>query len=257
MLLIKNKPLYTKVATSILQRVLSKEFNDTLPSEEQLAKILGVSKNTTREALAELTTQGLICKKHGVGNVIMYSALNLKYRIDVNLDFMNILQQMGYKTKMVHSYSSIQEISLDFLPKDNYYFYNEFMMANDTPACVTTSYIPASFFNEVFPPKDLPKPNMFEFIAAYTNENIAHSSVYFEAKEADEFLAKSFKLALNTPLLTWREVFYTVNDKPICYTRIYFHPEYFKPTMIRKGFALDEMQKNPVCKVVKDIAEII
>ncbi len=256
MLLVRNKPLYTKVSAFIMEKIKTKEFVGTLPSEDHLAKLLNVSKNTVREALAELTLQGIICKRHGSGNIIMESAMDTKYRIDTSLNFFNILEKSGYKTEMIHSYSKVEKIDLPFIPKDKYLIYNEIMCAGGVPACTTSIYIKASFFNGKFPPENLPKPDMFAFIEEYTGEIIAHSLVMFEADKTDEFLAKSFSLPVDTPILTWREIFYTFDDTPICYTRLYFHPNLFTPTMIRKGFSSDESGSAVKCTVIKDIHKV-
>ncbi len=253
MLLLKNKPLYTRASAFILEKIKKKEFVGTLPSEEHLSKLLNVSKNTVREALAELTLQGIICKRHGIGNVIMESCLNTTCRIDTNLDFLSIIEKSGRKAEIHHSFSEIKDVTLPFLPSDKYLTYQKFTCADGFPACITDVYVKVSFFKGNFPPEDLPKPSMFTFIETYTKEVIAHSLVFFDSAVVDDFLSNAFSLPINTSILSWREVLYTLDDTPICYTKIYFHPSFFAPTMIRKGFLNDESVNNVKCNVSEKI----
>jgi len=54
------------------QQILSGELNkgDRLPSQDKLAKQLGVSRNTVREAVYKLTVMGLLKAMQGVGTVV-------------------------------------------------------------------------------------------------------------------------------------------------------------------------------------------
>ena len=47
---------------------------EKLPSVESLTEILGVSRSTVREALANLETQGLIVRKQGSGTFVSHSS---------------------------------------------------------------------------------------------------------------------------------------------------------------------------------------
>lgn len=251
---IMKTPLYNQVAAIIVDDILSHTEMKTLPSEEQLSKTINVSKATIREALAELSTQGIIYKAHGIGNVIQRSALNLKFRIDSQYDFVDIIKQAGHKPTMIYTKPNIIEVSetIDNIPKGRYVYYEEGVKVEKGIAYKSLIYIPEQAGSVL----GTNKSNLFDFIISYTNERIFHSEVVFIPEIADESMLKTFKLKGPQAIIKGEEVFHGKYDLPLCYSKIFFNPTIFKPAMVRKGFSLDqsrEMRTNIAYELVKGI----
>lgn len=68
-----SKPLYHLLAQSLASDIESGAFavGSTLPSEKSLTSIHGVSRQTVRQALALLRSQGLIASRPGVGSIVL------------------------------------------------------------------------------------------------------------------------------------------------------------------------------------------
>ncbi|GEM_PF-482838 len=248
MLFVKNVPLYRKASTKILELIHNGQWEENvLPSEEALSKMLGVSRSTIREAMAELTSQGIITKRQGVGNIVMDSALSTKYRIDLKLDFAFMLKEAGHQTKFIQSYSRYESMLFEGVQKD-YLVYDELLMADGDIAAIFKIHIAKDALT-MEPEENLAKSNFFEFIFDYTNEIIAHSIVFFEASLADALLATRFGISEGAPILSWKEVFYSIKDEKVCHNRIYFNPRIFKPTMLRNSFEPDEINGGVDCEV--------
>ncbi len=60
-------PAYRRVAASIEAKIMARDLNDgdTLPAELDLARQFGVNRSTVREALRELQSKGLVCRREG------------------------------------------------------------------------------------------------------------------------------------------------------------------------------------------------
>lgn len=246
MLFVQSTPLYLKVARRIIELIGSDAYTDNiLPSEGQLSKMLGVSRNTLREALAELTSQGIIAKKQGIGNILMRSALETKFRIDLKIDFTNMLKELGYQVRYEQSYSRFEEVENEAY-RETALVYDEVMYAGDAAAAVMHITIPARLFNKEVP-RDLPKKDFFEFMFNYTNEIIAHSLVFFEASESTPAMQKLFRLEDKRPLLSWKERFHNLQDDCISYNTIFFNPGLFRPSMLRSGFYQEDLDSSIVC----------
>lgn len=71
-----RRPLYVEVMEELERLIKGRKLQpgEKLPSVESLTEILGVSRSTVREALANLETQGLIVRKQGSGTFVSYSS---------------------------------------------------------------------------------------------------------------------------------------------------------------------------------------
>ena len=67
-----------QVKTHMLSYITQNELkrNDQLPSEAAIAKQLGVSRNTLREAYISLENEGIIVRRHGIGTFIAQPAFH-------------------------------------------------------------------------------------------------------------------------------------------------------------------------------------
>ncbi len=71
-----RRPLYVEVMEELEKLIKGRKLQpgEKLPSVESLTEILGVSRSTVREALANLETQGLIIRKQGSGTFVSHSS---------------------------------------------------------------------------------------------------------------------------------------------------------------------------------------
>ena len=69
--------------------------NDQLPSEAAIAKQLGVSRNTLREAYVSLENEGIIVRRHGVGTFVTDSRV-IRDSLNEFSPFAQIVQDGGY-----------------------------------------------------------------------------------------------------------------------------------------------------------------
>jgi GntR family transcriptional regulator, transcriptional repressor for pyruvate dehydrogenase complex len=67
-------PLYTAIAERLLSHIVQSDLRagDRLPSERELARRLGVSRTTVRQAIVALQTQGIVEVRHGGGTFLRH-----------------------------------------------------------------------------------------------------------------------------------------------------------------------------------------
>ena len=240
MALVKNSPLYKKVSREILRQMRRGEFKSgTLPSEEQLAADLGASKHTVREALAELESLSYIHKRHGVGNLIMQSVLDTRFRIDENSNFVQPLHLEGYATRLEQSGFRIEDRMGEGGASQRVYAYREIMYAGDDAASLHDMYIPVYLFGEEGALSECPHESVFDVFLSH-HIVISHSAISFVPELPDDQVRQLFHLPPQVPINTWDEVIYDNTDRPICYSKIRFNPGVFPLRMVRKGFAVSE-----------------
>jgi DNA-binding GntR family transcriptional regulator len=246
MLFAQRTPLYIEVAGQIVGFIKEGEYeNNILPSEDLLSKQLGISRNTLREALAELTNQGIINKRQGIGNLVMRSALDTKFRIDLKIDFTRMLQELGFVIRSEQSYSRIEMAEIGTI-KEEALVYDEILYANEDVAAIMHIAIPARTLIEEIPP-ELPKKSFFKLIFSSTKEVIAHSLVQFEAVTIPSPMCLRFGIDEGTSVISWIERFQNMQDECISMNRIYFNPRIFKPAILRNGFYQDDLVYEIPC----------
>ena len=68
-----------------------------LPRENVLAEKLGISRTQLRDILASLEREGFITRRHGVGTIINRHVLNVQTRMDIEVEFLDMIRQSGYE----------------------------------------------------------------------------------------------------------------------------------------------------------------
>ena len=101
------------IRMKLLREMKTGEFSkcDRLPRELELAKQLNVSRNHLREVLAQLEREGFVTRIHGVGTIINHHVMQVKNRMDIEVEFLDIIRQNGYQPGISRVY--IQEEEAD------------------------------------------------------------------------------------------------------------------------------------------------
>ena len=68
-----------------------------LPRESVLAESLGISRTQLRDILASLEREGFITRRHGVGTIINRHVLNAQTRMDIEVEFLDMIRQSGHE----------------------------------------------------------------------------------------------------------------------------------------------------------------
>ncbi len=71
-----GQPMYKEIAEQLRQRIQSGEFTqgDKLPTEDDLGEAYQASRNTVRQAMEQLTREGLVAKRQGQGTFVRVRA---------------------------------------------------------------------------------------------------------------------------------------------------------------------------------------
>lgn len=63
-------PLWAQIADDLRRRLLDGQFEDRFPTDEELKRHYDVSRQTVREAVRHLTTEGLVVRQRGRGSSV-------------------------------------------------------------------------------------------------------------------------------------------------------------------------------------------
>lgn len=210
-----------------------------LPSEEELAHQLGLSRLTVREALAVLERDGLISRMQGKGTVINPFAQCLKSRIDTNREIDGFLEDAGYSTSgklLRHQWQQATEEEAEKLgiePGAEILVVEKVFMADQIPAAFYVDRVPRRLFrHEDFDEKDM-EGSMFALVENLCDCQITHDVLEIIPTVADEKLAAVFKIPVNTPLLQLDVVVYAGDGTVVMYDTEYYYDKFIRFTLCR------------------------
>ncbi|MDI6637879.1 MAG: GntR family transcriptional regulator [Bacillota bacterium] len=241
---ITPRPVFLQVEEEI-RALIDRELKpgDRLPSEQELAATLGVSRSTLREALRILENEGIIRRKHGVGSFVQRRVSPIQGGIEELASISQLIRSLGMEPGT--SSLEIREEPLGpqiasrlHVPTGTRSLtFDRVRTANGEPVVYGLDRVLTKF---------LPNPpTPEEFIADYGGSVFAlleANSVHVEYVKADirpviagRRIARRLGLGHSRPLLLLEQVHYDAADTPIVYGEDYFHPDYFHFWVIRRA----------------------
>ena len=93
----RGPSLPNQVKAHLKARIVSGEFEEgRIPSEQELATDLGVSRTTIRDALSRLEHEGAIYRIQGAGTFVNEPGLQIKSRLEEIWSYEGVLRDHGY-----------------------------------------------------------------------------------------------------------------------------------------------------------------
>lgn len=226
--------VYERLCGMILEMTAG---NNRLPSEEELASTLGVSRTTMREALKRLATEGCITTVHGKGTFGHPSVLKLRGRIDSSTDFYRLLQQKHEKVEMRIKHYGVRpssELFAQYLRKDrqDVYCMQWRYYASDLPMLFGAYEFPLSSFQRM--PEDGEQyTSLTSFSKQCLKSPIVGCAMYLSST-LNPAVARKMELPESTPLLRIAEPIFDIEDFQVGFAAYYMHPLNMKMTMVAK-----------------------
>jgi GntR family transcriptional regulator len=204
-----------------------------VPSETHLATQFGVSRSTIREALKALETEGLLLRAKGMVTIVNSAALDMRARIDLQVDFAEILKDAGYAATVVVLEAGQSSLGPDDaaalgLPRGTPAFRTvKRWDANGEPAMVAVDWLPRpDGLDEIDPMRPV-----FEVAASIWGEPIGWEVVVPGAVAAQAHVAEWLQVRPGSALWTLDRVGMGRTGR-----RCYLALEYHLPSVIRYGF---------------------
>ncbi len=234
-----NRTLSSKVKEAIFDMIKNSEFMSKLPSEQELASLLGVSRNTVREAIKTLENEGLVISRHGIGTfVTLYkSTQNIRYNIAALDSTTKIIAEHGYVpgTKSIHM--DTRMASLDISQKlgsdepVEVLYIERVRTADNTSIVYVEDYIRHT--DEML--NDFSNNNyasLFNFVNNYVPVSFSNCSIH--AVLSNEKLMDKLSLTEPKALLLLQQIHYSAKGIPVFYSDSYFITDKLEFNIIRR-----------------------
>lgn len=230
------------VSKAILEEISNGAFqhSDKLPPETDLAVQLGISRTQLRDSLAILEENGFITRQRGVGTLINRAVIAEPTRIDLEVEFLDMIEAAGYK-------ATTRLISVD-VETENENAANKLNVAQHTPIlsvarCILADdkvaihcvdHISFEKIKDYTYEMDDFIPPIFYFIEKFCKTEIHMDLTEVRPVIADECLSNIFDISIGSPLLYLDEVAYNINNEIILYSQEHYADGFLKHVVLRK-----------------------
>lgn len=211
-----------------------------LPSQQELAVELGISRATLREALLSLEQEGLIVLKHGVGTFVTPS---YGHRLESGLErlesILELTARQGLDVRCTNLELAEEQASpelaeaLQVAPDSTLTTVRRVITVDDTPVAYMFDVAPLS----VLTPSDLDETfngSVLELLRQRPDLHIARAVANIVAVNAGGDLAHRLQVKPHQALLLLEETLFNEDGVVVEYSRNYFIPDFFQFHVVRR-----------------------
>ena len=209
-----------------------------LPSEPDLAKQLGVSRATLREAMRTFETQGLIRRRQGSGTFVVGKAPVLDNGLEVLESLETMAKRLGLEV-------SVSDLNVEQVAADDEYpkalnvavgtaltRVRRVIRADSRPVAYLVDILPENILH----PKDLPVDfhgSVLDFLLA-RGDRLTSSRANVSAIGGTAEVAKALEIQRGDVLLHFYSQLFDDSGKIVDYSLSYFIPGYFHFHIVRR-----------------------
>jgi len=227
-------PLHAQVEALLRKMIEEPDYRNGkfLPNEVDLAKLLGISRNTIRQAINKLVFEGLLIRKKGVGTKVADRSVNSKLT-----NWMSFTQEMkakglipkNFEINVSWTYPDQEIIDLFGIPADKQVLKLERLRGlEDGPFVYFISY----FHPRVGLTGEEDFTRLLYEILEKDYSTVAKlSKEEISALAADDFLAKKLNIRKGDPVLKRKRSVFDPGGRPIEYNLGYYKSDSFVYTI--------------------------
>jgi len=207
-----------------------------LESEPILTKKLSMSRETLRKAISELSQEGLISRWHGKGNFGHPAVSRLPMRFDLNSNFRLLLEKAGFKvlsTRTNWQETAVPEALAKRAPDQteaHFIQFQQYFTADGQLSIISDVYINQRHLM-VYPEAGVYQDNIDNFFQTHCTMKSEYVVAWPKA-EVNHQVAGEFNLPLDTPMLSWEEIYYNINDEIMGLIEVHFNPHIMDLSML-------------------------
>lgn len=223
-----------------LHRIISStEPGEKLPSEPNLARELGVSRATLREAMRTFETRGLLQRKQGAGTFVTHPTAVMESGLEELASIRTLAHRKGLEVRMgEHEIKSRppseEEIRALDIPKEVPVTHIcRVMLAEDRPVAYLVDVLPS----DILTPQDVPQEfdgSVLDLLVGREEPHVLTSRTEINAVPAPVKIARSMHIQRGDVLLNFIAKLYTQQGRVVDYSFSYFLPGYFRFHVMRR-----------------------
>jgi len=217
-------PLYDLIEQNLRELILRGQLNigESVPSEWELAELYGVSRLTVRNALDNLTRQGWLIRRHGVGTFVAHP--NVTEITPSKLSFTDQMRAIGRKpsSRLI----SLQVVAADVQVANMLKLEQgepvveivRLRLADGEPILLETSCLSQKRFPGLENATELTYSSLYDWLATHYQTPVAVMDQTLEPVLLSEVQAQQLETEPGTPAMLSKVLAYTNGAEPIEYS---------------------------------------
>lgn len=232
-----QKPRYLIVIEQIREKINNGELEpgEQLPSETALAKALGVSRNTLREALRILEEENIVIRKHGIGTFVNRVPV-FQGGIEELFSITELIEREGkipgteiLFTGYVEPHrDDVEELELE--EDEQVFLVKRVRTADEVPLVYCIDKVPDSILHKGYKLREESIFNSLRDAGIVIN----HAESKINTIAYHDEISKIMNCDQHTPLLVLRQVHFDESNRPVLYSINYFRSDQITFNVLRK-----------------------
>lgn len=230
---------FQRLQGELTQLITESGVGERLPAEPELARKLGVSRATLREAMRAFEGQGLVRRKQGVGTFVVGQARV----IDTGLEVLESIETMAHRIGLPVSMGAVNVSAIEAGQQES-----AAMQIPEGTSLIKVSRVidaekrPVAYLTDILPQHVLPEETLrsgftgsvLDMILKRGTPHLSKSFTDIQAVSASAEIAKLLEIQRGDVLLLFVACLYDEAGKVIDYSSSYFLPGYFRFHVVRR-----------------------
>ncbi|MBO9128883.1 GntR family transcriptional regulator [Bacillus sp. 165] len=232
-----SRHLYLRVIDRLKEDIKNGVYKEKqkLPSEFDLAKELGVSRATLREALRILEEENVVIRRHGVGTFVNAKPL-FSSGIEQLCSITEMISGVGKEPGTIFFNSSLMSLTEEEKDKFNsndleVMAIERVRTADGEPVVYCVDKVPRDVLSDL---SEYKEESLLNIINKKTNKRVTYAVAYIEPLGYHPKVSPILECDPETALLVLKQMHYDQNDEPILYSINYFRADKFSFHVLRK-----------------------
>jgi GntR family transcriptional regulator len=213
-------PLYYQLKEIIKEEIDVGKYNpgERIPSENELSDKLNISRNTAKQAIADLVSEGLLFRIQGKGTFVSEKKLfkgltdTFSFSAEFNSNNVHLNTKVIMAEEIEESKETLQYLKL----KESTHLFRiqRLRILKNIPVALQTSYIPI-FFCPSLLKYDLSANSLFDILKEKFNITFSYLKENISCVKADQYESELLKVKRGAPLFLLTRKTFTKNDEII------------------------------------------
>jgi GntR family transcriptional regulator len=230
---------FRRLQVELNQMISGLPAESRLPSEPELARQLGVSRATLREAMRSFEVQGLIRRRQGVGTFVVARVPVIESGLEVLESIETLAQRTGLPVKMGELHvdpgkaDETEATALDLAPASPVTRVSRVIYTENRPIAFLVDTLP----EDILPASELETGftgSVLDLLLRRGNPRLSRSRTEIKAIGATPEVARALQIQRDDVLLQFSAQLYAEDGRVVDQSLSYFLPGYFRFHVVRR-----------------------